>query len=361
MNPQMQIYVAQQISDQLKADRLFERYSVFNLDYFEEKRIFSQLPASPSKNFLKSLHTRKNFLTRKYRIAVIVPVRTASIDQVTLGFIQSLKEIENVTFTPYIYNAEGSTSFIHFYILRDLLLYNYDLVFTVGMECTKAVSKFFQAYKVKTPVIFVGIHNPHELGFDANYVTGVSSKYSSDDYVNALCAVKPDMKKVGILYNPLECGGATDFFKEGIVNRLNEKNILSIPSGLIKSKAISYQADALIRQVDTLVLLPGNMLSRATKELSEKCNKAKVTLCASYPYDSQNGAALSFGYSDYITGKTAAQKAAAILRDQQPVSTIPINPPDTTYQILINSQTQEKQGLSLDLSCRLFTQRGFSL
>lgn len=295
---------------------------------------------------------RPNAKDKQYRVAIVVPNRTHGLDQVVLGFVQGFAK-QNLNMLPFIYNAEGSSTFLYHHIVPDLYKHDYDLICTVGNECTSLVARFLSHQPFQIPQIFIGVSNPKKLGLDQyaqDYVSGIRANNNLNLYVASILAIKPELKNVGIVFNPYECGGATAQIQKQVEELFGKYGVNSTSVAINQYKDIRSVAQALAPNIDALVTVADNMVSRAVDELIEVCNNTNKLLCVPLLSAAQRGAAFSFGCQEYQVGIAAAQKAILVLRDRIAVSNISISDVTEKHYFLINGRTRFTQGLHLTLN-----------
>lgn len=316
-----------------------------------------QTLAHGSKN--SSRQTTNATQDKHYRIAIVVPNRTYGIDQKVLGFVKKFaKEQWNVVH--FIYNAEGNSTFLYHHIVPELTKHNYDLICTVGNECTSLVARFLSHQPLQIPQIFVGVSDPAQLELDSarDYVTGIRANNNLTLYINAILATKPTTKKAGIIFNPSECGGMTTRAHQRALQLFQDHNVEVKSVTISRTEEIRHAAETLAQEVDILVTLPDNMIKRAIGVLIDVCNATNKLLCVPDLSAVQQGAGFGFGCAEYSVGSAAAVKAIAILRDHLSVDDISIGNVTEKYYFLVNPHTRYAQGLHLSLPHMITLEHG---
>lgn len=291
-------------------------------------------------------------ITGTHRVAIVIPMSNYNIDQMVWGAVKSLKHFENVKFTPHVYNMNCDSMFLHKTILPLLQRRKYDLIYTIGSECTSVVVNFFNRQATQVPILFSGVANPRELGLDTyakDYVSGIRSNDQLSLQVASLLAVKPSTKKVGLIL-PYKCGLATASFKKELHKLLREYGVDVVLATVNIPQEVRDAAAYLISQgVDTIIAPPDRIVSGMIEVLTEICNAARVTLYGSGLSTREQGAALAFGSFSYSTGESIAQMAGLILRDGVSPERIPISFSKEKFYLVVNPNTRHKQGLFIEL------------
>lgn len=314
---------------------------------YEEQGTWEKVTTPTLKRILR-LYKR---ITGTNRVAIVIPTRNSDIDQMIWGFVKSLDGVENVKVVPHLYNMDGDSIFLRKTILPLLRCRNYDLIYTIGGECTSTVVNFFNYQSIQVPILFAGIANIRQLGLDTyakDYVSGVQADDRLPLQVASLLAVKPNTKKVGIIY-PRTNNSVVEFFKNELHRLLREYGAEVVFATVAIPQEVKEVAKDLASKVDTLIIPRDLMVSREIDVLTEICNEVGITLYGSQMHAVEEGAALAFGSFLIQTGSLIAQMAALILRDGIPVKDIPITHSMEKHYLVVNPDTRHKQGLFIEL------------
>ncbi|MCK4533458.1 ABC transporter substrate-binding protein [bacterium] len=186
-------------------------------------------------------------------------------------------------------------------IVKNIKQKNPDLILTAGTEATK---KILEAEIKDIPVIFLMVLDPKENGFvESNQrpgknFTGTTMKISAKMQLKAIKSVIPEIKKVGVIYNPDETGklikGAVSFSKKNKIE-LKAVNVFS-------PKEIPDVLNVLIKEIELLWIVPDEMVisEQSLSYMLEVALKSKVPVMGYAAHVVRKGAllALSCDYED---------------------------------------------------------------
>lgn len=288
---------------------------------------------------------------RDYSVALFAPALHPSMENIMRGFKETLSKDSKKTYSFAEYNANGSS-----FLLRgqadDIVAVGYDLIFTIGTFCTQTVFELTRKEERTVPIVFSAVNDPIKIGVVQSIqrpntnVTGVLSKSDYAQQVEALLEVKPDVKRVLLVYNPAG-GVGFDRDKEELTALFAEKNVDLFAVEVSQSYEITQKVSAHLSEVDVVFVLTDHTVVAGIDSLITLCSRYGVTLYTSELDSGNKGAALSFGVKEYDYGMLAARLALDILEGGHNPANLPCVMITKNY-LQINTKNMRQQGLQLD-------------
>jgi ABC-type uncharacterized transport system substrate-binding protein len=196
------------------------------------------------------------------------------------------------------WNAETISRMTH-----DVMSQKYDLIVTIGAQCSKYVKKTLDEYGGH-PMIFIGAADPVELGLVASleepggFCSGVNRMAASHDAViSRLAPTLLFRKRLLLLYSDI-APNALALQKQVATIK---KYVYAQKGSSITSVTIGSPSDALDvleehkGRFDTVLLLEGCPSEQSIDVISQWCWEEEVLLCASGYSALQHGAACTYG------------------------------------------------------------------
>jgi putative tryptophan/tyrosine transport system substrate-binding protein len=285
-----------------------------------------------------------------YRIALFVPAEHPAMTEILDGFQDTIHSLSNKKYVFDEYNANGNATLLR--AQADEIIQNtYDLVFTVGAQCSQSISELSKKRKSKTAEVFSAVEDPFGIGIvkavpgSDDMITGVIEVVDYHQQVNALLKVKPDVKTILLVYNPTQ-GKGLEKNREELEKVLHTKNIALRAVAIAHPNEITQKVPGFLDDVQVVMILIDNTVVAGIDSLVTLCGRYGVTLLASDLNSADKGAALAFGALQRDYGVVGARMAYDILEKQQSPGSIPVCPLQD-QQLKINTKTMEQQALPL--------------
>ena len=242
-------------------------------------------------------------------------------------------------------NAQGNNAIV-LQIAEKMAGQNPDVLVAIG---TPAAQAALGVVNGQVPLVFAAVTDPVAAKLvdswertDKN-VTGVVDGVPLAKNIALIKELKPDLKKVGTIYNGGEANSAAAI-KE-LKAALAKENLELVEAAATKTAEVQEAAQALVGKVDVILLTLDNTAVSAVKTIVQTGEENKLPVFASDVGSVKNGAiaAQSFDYRE--VGREAGRQVAAILRGK-PVAEIPVATPKE-IRLVINLAAAEKMGLKL--------------
>lgn len=288
-----------------------------------------------------------------YRIAILEPASHPAMDEISQGFIDTIKKNSNhnqqYKFTRY--NANGNPTLLRSQA-EEIVHQNYDLIMSIGTNASRTLHELTTKKQRFIPLVFTAIGDPVKCGLVAslqssgNHTTGVQDTPNYPQQMEALLTMMPNIKNILLVYDPVGRGGDNDADAKAIASFLATKNITLNYAKVFHANEIQAKVQPLLPGNDVVMILTDHTVVSGVDSLITLCNRYHIPLFASDLPSGDKGAAIAYGVTEYEHGLKAAQQALLILEQHRKPQDLPV----TTVKdmkIKINSKTAEQQGLHL--------------
>ena len=205
------------------------------------------------------------------------------------------------------------------------------------------------ATKTQLPIVFSGINDPIQAGFvkqldkpDKN-ITGVMLKSPVREQVQLILQIVPGAKKIGMLHTAGEVNSvsvAQEFQKEVMALHLTP-----VIKTVVNSAGVYAGAQALLAEVDAVLLPTDNTVISALGVVLNLCRKHKKPLFASDTDSISQGALAGVAISHTQLGQQTAEIVLQVLAGKKPQE-IPVRIP-TGNELQINRKYETEYGVTL--------------
>ncbi len=279
------------------------------------------------------------------RIAIFEPATHPALDEIVQGFIETMaKSKRHYVFERF--NANGNKILLRS-LAEEILQDTFDLIFTVGVDCSLTIKNLSIKKQSLTPIVFTGVDDPQKLGLVGAMITGISTQSNYPKQISLLTELMPNIKNILLVYDPTQ-GSGLESDKEQIASILKEKNLKLTAVEIESISEITQKMISHIDKTDVVMVLKDNTAVSGIDSIIELCNRRRKPLFASDLNSGMKGAALTYGIREYDSGAEAALKAQLILEHAKNPSEIAVSSIETP-KMLINKKAASVQGLDVDL------------
>lgn len=277
-------------------------------------------------------------------IAVATLMSHPALDAVQENMRQQLEkegfqEGKNVR---YVFkNANGQMA-LTANIASELNSQNPDVIVAVTTPMAQAIVK-----SSKAPVVFAAVTDPVGAGIVKSMdqgepnITGTSDAWPYDDQLKLIRRVTPNVKRLGVLYNP---GEAASQYGIKEIRRLAPANGFEVIEGAVNSTNEVYPvAQSLVGKVDALFLSSDNTViggvAAAVKVAAE--HKRPLYVGDSGTVEKGGLAAVSVGYAEL--GVETGKLVARVLRGERNLPTVV----GRGSEVYVNTKAAEMMGVTV--------------
>lgn len=199
------------------------------------------------------------------------------------------------------------------------------------------------------PVVFSAVTDPVGAQLVASAekpggnVTGVSDRSPIDDQVALIRELTPDVKTVGVLFNPGEPNSVTSVAELKAAAEKVGLSVVEAPA--TKTAEVQGAARALVGKADAAFVPTDNTVVSAFEAVAGALSAAKIPLYAADTDSVARGALASVGFNYRQVGEQTGELAARILKGEKPAD-LPVLFAQGT-DLFINKGVAEKIGLTV--------------
>ena len=275
---------------------------------------------------------------KNYKIGITQFMSHPSLDLVKDGFKAAFKEAGiDAQFDEKNANGEVSNA--------NLIATNYkadkkDLVFGIATPSAQALVNNI----TDIPVLFSAVTDPASAKILNPNVTGTSDKLDNvGEQLDLLLKIKPDVKKIGVLYNTSEQNSLVQV--QEIQAKAKEKNLEVVLQGITNFGELAQATKNLLAETDALYLPTDNLVVSGINLISSEAINVKKPVVASENSSVKLGALFTMGLDYFELGKRTGQMAIEILKGK-PVSQVPF---ETSKQMKLYVNEKTAKALGLDI------------
>lgn len=279
----------------------------------------------------------------KTPIAILTPVTHPSLEQIEKGFKETIERENPGKYRFITYNAQGNKTLMRGEV-EEIAQKKYPLVFTIGTLSSQMTTEVFAKKGMKTPIVFTCVNDPDGFQIGGENVTGVKELLNFKQELESALELKPTMKTVLLVYNPMEPGLGMD--QKEVSSILKEKGIELITVEVFQTNEFLTKVSPFMPKADALLVLKDNTVVGGLDTLIKLCNQYHIPLMTSDLDSPDRGAAFGYGVHEIDFGVEGAKKALQILNQQIPPSAIPVT---TVSQFVfkVNKDAAALQGIEV--------------
>jgi putative ABC transport system substrate-binding protein len=285
--------------------------------------------------------------TKTYRVGIVQVASHPLLDSVRSGFTERMKELgynegQNIAYD--VQNAQGQPTTAQT-IVQKFVSDKDDLIFTIGTSPSQAAAKA----TTTIPIVFGAITDPVSAGLvkdpsrPGGNITGTSDLSPFADQLKLLLQVAPQVKTIGMVYNPGEANSA--FGVEETKKAAAQLGLQIKTAPITSTNEINSSALSLADQVDAFYSGTDNTVVSALESLIKVAEEKKKPLLAADPDSVQRGALITIGVDYKRLGIESANIADKIIKGAAPGSIPVVYGPGSV--LAINKAAAQAQGVTI--------------
>jgi len=259
---------------------------------------------------------------KTYVVSVNQFVEHPALDAVLKGFQDYLKE-NKFQIKYYIHNAQGNMATAN-QIAQQIVGEHPDLILAIAtpsaQACAQAIKKSPQLQD--TPLLFTAITDPigaglvRDLKKPGKNITGVSDLLPIDQHLKMVKTFYPDLKALGIIYNPGEANSKT---LVRLIRKQAAKMKIQLQEAIATKSSEVYQAaQSLVGRVDAIYIPTDNTVISSFESVVKVCEQNKIPLFAGDVDSVARGAVAALGFDYYQHGRQTGAMAKRIFLGEKP-------------------------------------------
>jgi putative ABC transport system substrate-binding protein len=275
-------------------------------------------------------------------------VEHPALDAVLKGFQDYLKE-KNVAVEYKIHNAQANMGTAT-QIAQQMVGEKADLLVAIAtpsaQACAQALAK--APAEMKRPFLFTAVTDPVSAGLVKDLqkpggdITGVSDLLPLDEHMKMVMTFKPDIKKLGLLYNAGEAN--SKMVVAGIKELSGTMGFEVVEATAAKTADVFSAAKSLVGRVDAIFIPTDNTIVSALESVLKVGVENKLPVFAADVDSVARGAVAAMGFDYYRHGYQTGAMAERILGGEKPAD-IPVEF-QKELQLDINLKYAELMGVT---------------
>jgi putative ABC transport system substrate-binding protein len=269
------------------------------------------------------------------------------IDDFTAGFKEGMKnagfvEGQNVQYD--IQNGQFSQDNLRA-IAQKFSAAKEDLVVTLTTPATLATLGVI----TDIPVVFGLVTDSKAAGIlkdtqkpDRN-ATGVESWWPPDQHMQAMKAVLPNMKRLGVPYNTGEANSRQQI--EDYKKLLPTLGLTLVEANATNTNEVQAAAQSLVGKVDAIEIIGDNTVQGAIGAVLKVGFENKLPVISVDPENAKDGVLAGWGIQQKLTGQQAGELAAKVLKGAKTADT-PVEKPKR-YWWTVNTAAAQRLGITI--------------
>jgi len=281
------------------------------------------------------------------KIAVTQIVDHAALNATRRGIIDQLEEsgFKNGETTEINYeNAQGNLV-TSSQIAQRFASLSPDVVVAISTPSAQSA----MTYVKDAAIVFASVSDPLEAKLVASLdqpeglITGVSNAVAFDMQLSLMVEFLPDLKTVGVVYNPGEANSVA------LLKKMKEvagpRNIKIVESAASKTSEVAGATQSLVNKVDAIFINNDNTALAAFESVVKVAEQGGKAVFASDTECVERGAVAVLGPNQYQVGRQAGRMVVQLLNGI-PARLIPVSFPQD-MELHVNRQTAKKVNIPI--------------
>ena len=271
--------------------------------------------------------------SRPLRIALVQQASLPALDEGVKGVIEALQErgyVHGGRLQIRQYNAHGDMPTANA-IASEVTSSDYDLIISASTASLQTIANANRFARPPRKHVFGLTSDPYGAGVGVSrenhldhppYMTGLGSMAPVEDAFRLARELKPDLKRVGLIWNPAEANSVA-------TTTLGRKITKELGIELVEANADSATAageaaaSVLSRGIEALWVSPDVTVVTAIDVLLAAAKRARVPVFTSLPGYAEKGALFDLGADYFGIGYVQGELAADVLDGRDP-ATVPV-------------------------------------
>jgi putative tryptophan/tyrosine transport system substrate-binding protein len=301
--------------------------------------------ATPSSSTDKSKD--QSAANKQFKIGISQFVEHSALDAAKKGFIDYLnengfKEGDKVTYD--IQNAQNDMSNATS-IAQKLVSDKDDMILAIATPTAQAAAKATK----DIPIMITAVTDPvatkivSSMDKPGANVTGTSDMNPIKEQLNLVKEIKPEAKKVGVLYNS---GEANSVVQIELAKKIAPTLGLELVERAVTNSSEVKQAAESLTGIDAIYVPTDNTIVSALDTVLAVAQKQKLPVIAGEGESVKKGALITYGIDYYQLGRQTAEMAVKVLKGEAKPAEMPIET-QKNLRLIVNTKAAEKTGITL--------------
>jgi putative ABC transport system substrate-binding protein len=270
----------------------------------------------------------------KWTIAILQTASHPALDAAREGFMTTLQQKLGNDIGFIVSNGQGSISTIHTIAQQFHARNDIHAIYAIATPAAQAIA----AVEKEKPIIIAAVTVTPEstIHFTEPNICGVSDMINVRAEIEAMHALLPKLKTVGIIFNTAEINSVV--VSKIMTTELERKNITPLVVGIASESDIEPAIISALRKVDALIAPTDNTIANAIALISNLARKAEKPLIVSDNMLVKYGPLMARGVNYYESGTQAANVALDLLINHKKPYELPILEAENK-SVFVNTQT----------------------
>lgn len=257
-------------------------------------------------------------------------------EMVALGYPESTLDFQN---------AMNDTSQLNT-IMQKFAGDKKDVIVAIATPTAQSAANFAK----ETPIVFSAVSDPIGAGLisDINKpdkgITGTSDEIQVDQILDLALTIKPEIKKLGFIYNTSEANSVSNLKK--VKAYCEAKGIEVVESAVTSMSDVQTNAQVLVTKVDAIFAPNDNTVASAMPALANEANKAQIPVFVGADSMVMDGGFATVGIDYTELGKATAHMVDDILNGKA-ISDIPVKVFKEDLNVYVNEDVLKTLGITL--------------
>lgn len=278
------------------------------------------------------------------KVGILQYVEHESLSAARKGFIDELAKSgyqEGDAITIDYQNAQADQANLQ--TISEKLVAQNDLVLGIA---TPAAQSLAQA-STDTPILFTAVTDPvsaelvKSMDKPEGQLTGTSDRSPIDKQIQLLLAVKPDLKKVGILYTTSERNSEVQV--EAAKEMFKTAGIDVVAKGISSTNDVQDAARSLMSQTQAVFVPTDNTIASSIAILKELSLDLKIPVIGGSADMVAEGLLMTYGPDFEALGRQTAKMAVKVLEGKKPAD-LAVEYPEA-LKVAINEEVAKSLGI----------------
>ncbi|AMA71882.1 MULTISPECIES: ABC transporter substrate-binding protein [Aneurinibacillus] len=307
-------------------------------------------PASSDKQQSESGGETASPAKEKVKIGITQVIEHPALDAAREGFIKALKENGFADADIDYQSAQGDPSTVAS-IAQKFAADKKDAILAISTPSAQAMVKATQGTDI--PVFFTAITDPlsaklvDSLEKPGKNITGYSDTHPETIHklIQLIKELKPDAKKVGIIYNSGEANSVVNV--ENAKKALTKNGMQAVEVNASNTTEVKQAAESLVGKADVIYVPKDNTAVAALKTIVQVAEKHKIPLFTGEMDSVRNGGFAGFGADYKDLGYQTGLMAVKVLKGEAKAGDLPVGFPKE-LKLGINKEAAANEGIDLE-------------
>jgi len=285
---------------------------------------------------------RRTKSNKKWTIAILQTASHPALDAARDGFVATLQKNLSYDVDFVIRNGEGSISNIYAIAQQFHARQDINAIYAIATPAAQAVA----SVEKEKPIIIAAVTVSPELGisFDQPNVCGVSDMINVRAEIEAMHALLPNIKTVGVIFSSAEINSVA--MSKIMTTELERIGYTPITVGIASESDIEPAVMSALRKVDALIAPTDNSVANTIALIADLARKAEKPLIVSDNMLVKHGPLMARGVDYYESGVQAGFVAQQLLVNNRKPYELPILTTESE-KVFVNMQTLAALKLSI--------------